>query len=59
MTAEVSAATPAAGEVRPTARPLRVAAETLIANRTALAGVIVIVAMLGFSFIGRASAWHR
>jgi peptide/nickel transport system permease protein len=52
MTAETSAVTPAAGEVRPTVRPLRAATETLIANRTALAGVIVIVAMLGFSFIG-------
>jgi peptide/nickel transport system permease protein len=45
-------AAPAAGEVTPTTRPLRIAVETLIENKTALAGVIVIVAMLGFSFIG-------
>jgi peptide/nickel transport system permease protein len=49
---EASAVTPAAGEVTPTTRPLRIAVRTLIENRTALAGVIVIVAMLGFSFIG-------
>jgi peptide/nickel transport system permease protein len=49
---QVSAATPAGGEIRPEARPLRVAVETLIENRAALAGIIVILLMLGFSFVG-------
>jgi peptide/nickel transport system permease protein len=49
---EVAAPGPAAGEVTPTARPLRVAAETMIENKGALLGVIVILLMLGFSFIG-------
>ncbi|HSZ38484.1 MAG TPA: ABC transporter permease [Trebonia sp.] len=44
--------TPEAGEITRTAPPLRVALATLTANRTALAGIIIIVLMLGFSFIG-------
>lgn len=50
--AEASAVTPAVGDVTARARPLRVAAETLVENKAALAGVVVIALMLGFSFIG-------
>jgi peptide/nickel transport system permease protein len=49
---QISAVTPAAGEMTPAARPLRAAMETLIENRAALTGIIVILLMLGFSFIG-------
>jgi peptide/nickel transport system permease protein len=52
MTTEISALPPAAGEITATPRPWRVAVATLFANKTATAGVIIIVAMLGFSFIG-------
>jgi peptide/nickel transport system permease protein len=44
--------TPAAGDVTAGTRPLRMALETLAANRTALAGILVISVMLGFSFLG-------
>jgi peptide/nickel transport system permease protein len=43
---------PEAGEITRTTPPLRAALATLAANRTALAGIIIIVLMLGFSFIG-------
>ncbi|MGH3164525.1 MAG: hypothetical protein ACRDN0_01355, partial [Trebonia sp.] len=49
---ETGTTTPEAGEVIRTAHPLRLAIATLTANRTALAGVIIILVMLGFSFIG-------
>jgi peptide/nickel transport system permease protein len=52
MTTEISALPPASGEITSTPRPLRAAMETLIENKAALAGVVVIVAMFGFSFIG-------
>ncbi|MBO0804184.1 MAG: ABC transporter permease [Nocardiopsaceae bacterium] len=55
MTAQQSLATsvsPDAGEVTPGTRPWRDALAVLIANRAALAGLIVIVVMLGFSFLG-------
>jgi peptide/nickel transport system permease protein len=50
--AGAEAARPAAGEVTPGIRPLRAAAETMIENKAALLGVIVILLMLGFSFLG-------
>jgi peptide/nickel transport system permease protein len=50
--AGAEAARPAAGEVTPGIRPLRAAAQTMIENKAALLGVIVIVLMLGFSFLG-------
>jgi len=41
-----------AGEVAPAARPLRASLRIFLENRTALAGIVVIVVMVGFSFIG-------
>jgi peptide/nickel transport system permease protein len=50
--AEVSTDRPATDGRGPAASQLRIAAETIVANKAALTGVIVIVAMTVFSFIG-------
>jgi peptide/nickel transport system permease protein len=48
-----AAATPlAAGEVSSLGSPLRLAADSLRENKAALAGLIIILIMIGFSFLG-------
>lgn len=43
---------PAAGDLAPVASPLRMAAETILANKAAVVGIAVIVLMVIFSFAG-------
>jgi peptide/nickel transport system permease protein len=51
--AAAAAANPvAAGEVTSLGSPLRLAVDSLRQNKAALAGLVIIVVMLGFSFLG-------
>ncbi len=49
---EVDPASPGAGEVAPAGNPLRLAAASLAENKAALAGIVIIVVMIGFSYLG-------
>jgi peptide/nickel transport system permease protein len=48
----IEASAPSGGEVTTTGNPIRLAARTLAENKAALAGLVIIVLMLGFSFLG-------
>jgi peptide/nickel transport system permease protein len=49
---EVGAAAPDAAETAPAGNPIRLAVEGLAQNKAAIAGVVVILIMVGFSFFG-------
>jgi peptide/nickel transport system permease protein len=49
---EVGATAPDAEETVPAGNPIRLAAEGLAQNKAAIAGVVVILIMVGFSFLG-------
>jgi peptide/nickel transport system permease protein len=48
----VDVTAPTGGEVTATGNPLQVAARALAENKAALAGLVIIVIMIGFSFLG-------
>ena len=52
METTIEASAPSGGEITTTGNPIRLAARTLAENKAALAGLVIIVLMLGFSFLG-------
>ena len=52
METAIEASAPGGGEITTTGNPIRLAARTLAENKAALAGLVIIVLMLGFSFLG-------
>ena len=52
METAIEASAPSGGEITTTGNPIRLAARTLAENKAALAGLVIIVLMLGFSFLG-------
>jgi peptide/nickel transport system permease protein len=50
--AEPGSITSSAGEVETAGSPLKLIADTLVQNKAALAGLVIILAMLAFSFLG-------
>jgi peptide/nickel transport system permease protein len=49
---EVEAGVPSGGDVTVAGNPIKLAAATLAENKAALAGLVIIVLMFGFSFLG-------
>jgi len=52
METTIEATAPGGGEVTVAGNPIKLAAATLAENKAALAGLVIIVLMLGFSFLG-------
>jgi peptide/nickel transport system permease protein len=52
MQTEIEAGVPSGGEIAAAGNPIRLAAATLAQNKAALTGLVIIVVMLGFSFLG-------
>jgi peptide/nickel transport system permease protein len=52
METAIEASAPGGGEVTVAGNPVKLAARTLAENKAALAGLVIIVLMLGFSFLG-------
>jgi peptide/nickel transport system permease protein len=48
----IEASAPGGGEITIAGNPIKLAARTLAENKAALAGLVIIVLMLGFSFLG-------
>jgi peptide/nickel transport system permease protein len=52
METAIEASAPRGGEIAIAGNPIKLAAATLAENKAALAGLVIIVLMLGFSFLG-------
>jgi peptide/nickel transport system permease protein len=52
METTIEASAPGGGEITVAGNPIKLAAATLAENKAALAGLVIIVLMLGFSFLG-------